>query len=85
MKFKEILSLIKIIFAARVIQEFLWKEHRNEQLSLELWKRLLDKRLDKINLIQRSNPHWQVELRKRLLQNAALSLACINLIPKLKD
>jgi hypothetical protein len=76
---KEELYLMDSIVAARKVQEFLWGD-LNSQWDLEEWKRMFKKRLVKIDDINVNNPHAIVELRKRLLQNTALSIALLNLI-----
>ncbi len=42
---------------------------------MEEWRRAIRKRVVKIDEISPDNPHWHIEMRKRLLQNAALSIA----------
>lgn len=74
-------NMIEVIKAARTIQEFLWSE-MNKSCGLEEFKRMLRKRLSKIEEIKISNPHWKIELKKRLLQIAAIS---VNLITKLDN
>lgn len=64
------------IIAARRIQTFLWGE-ANGSWGLEEWRRMFIKRVRKIELIDPRNPHAIVELKKRLLQNAALSIALL--------
>ena len=72
-------NIIVVIKAARQIQEFLWAD-MNNGAGLEEFKRMFRKRLSKIEEIDMSNPHWKVELKKRLLQIAAIS---VNLMTKL--
>jgi hypothetical protein len=67
------------IRAARIVQDFLWGK-ANGEWGFEEWKRMFRKRLAKMEEISRDNPHASVELRKRLLQNAALSIALIQII-----
>ena len=74
-------QIAEVIRAARTIQEFLWSG-MNNGAGLEEFKRMYRKRVVKIEAIQLSNPHWKVELRKRLLQTAAIS---VNLIHKLDN
>jgi hypothetical protein len=64
---------------ARRVQDFLWGEH-NESWPLEEWRRMLRKHVAKVDAIDAARPHASVELRKRLLQTAAV---CVNLIGKL--
>lgn len=67
------------IIAARKIQTMLWGE-ANDTWGLEEWRRMFLKRNKKIELIDPENPHAIVELKKRLLQNAALSIALISIL-----
>lgn len=67
------------IMAARKIQTMLWGEV-NGSWGLEEWRRMFVKRFVKIEMIDPSNPHAIVELKKRLLQNAALSVALIGIL-----
>lgn len=73
--------ILEAIAAARKIQVFLWGE-ANGSWGLEEWKRMFRKRVVKIDEISVDNPHFAVELRKRLLQNAALSIALIRVIDR---
>ncbi len=74
-------AIAEVIRSARTVQEFLWGEC-NGAWGLEEWRRMFRKRAKKIDDIKPNNPHAMVELRKRLLQNAALSVALISLIDK---
>ena len=69
------------IAAARQVQTFLWGE-ANGSWGLEEWLRMFRKRVAKLEEVQRENPHAAVELRKRLLQTAALSVALIGIIDR---
>ena len=71
--------LFDAIISARKIQEFLWGEY-NSQWDLEEWKRMFKKRIVKIDDIDSNNPHAKIELKKRVLQNAALCIALLNMI-----
>ena len=71
-------AIIEVIRAARTIQEFLWSD-MNEESGLEEFRRMFRKRVAKIEAITMDNPHWRVELNKRLLQTAAI---CVNLMTK---
>ena len=74
-------NIAEVIRAARVIQEFLWGG-MNRDIGLEEFKRMFRKRVAKIDEIRMSNPHWRVEMRKRLLQTAAIS---VNMIAKIDN
>jgi len=67
------------IIAARKIQECLWGEY-NGQWNIEEWRRMFRKRIQKIDEIDVNNPYAKIEMRKRLLQNAALSIALLKII-----
>ncbi len=71
--------LFESIIAARKVQEFLWG-FVNSEWGLEEWRRMFRKRLQKIDNIDPSRPHWKVELKKRLLQNTALGIALLSLL-----
>ncbi len=66
-------SIIEVIKAARMVQEFLWggidEDSKIEKIKEDIWKRIT-----KIEEINTCDPHWKVELRKRLLQLAAISV-----------
>ena len=70
--------IFQVIQAARVIQEFLWAD-MNVESGLEEFRRMFRKRVAKIEEISMDNPHWRVELNKRLLQTSAI---CVNLMAK---
>lgn len=76
-KEEEILG--NVILAAREVQTMLWGA-ANCSWGLEEWRRMFRKRVAKIDAINEDNPHAHVELKKRLLQTAALSIALINTI-----
>lgn len=73
--------ITEVLRSARKIQEFLWGE-LNEKWDLEEWKRMFRKRIQKIDDIDPTNPHAKIELKKRLVQNAALSIALMSLVDK---
>ena len=76
---KEEQFIAESIVAARKIQTMLWGE-ANGSWGLEEWRRMFVKRFVKIEMIDTNNPHAIVELKKRLLQNAALSVALIGIL-----
>lgn len=71
--------IFSVIKSARNLEDFLWGIH-NQLWGLEEWKRMFRKRVLKIDNIDQSNPHWRIELKKRLMQNAALSVAMMKLL-----
>lgn len=78
---KEEQYLYSAVVAAREIQEFLWGEF-NDAWNLEEWRRMFRKRLSKIEDIDIANPHAKIEFKKRILQNAALCIALLNVIDR---
>lgn len=83
MNWREIKHLILSILAARKVQNFLWGED-NSAWGIEEWRRMFRKRMAKLEDISEDNPHALVEFRKRLLQNAALSIALLAILDRLK-
>lgn len=69
----------EIIIASRKLEEYLWGEY-NGQWNIEEWRRMFKKRIKKIDDIDINNPHAIIEMRKRLLQNAALSVALMKIL-----
>lgn len=69
----------EVIIASRKIEEYLWGEY-NGQWNIEEWKRMFRKRIQKIDDIDINNPHAIIEMRKRVMQNAALSIALMKIL-----
>lgn len=82
-RLSELINIIKVIRSARACEDFLWGD-LNKKWNFEEWKRMLAKRVHKIIKIDINNPHWKIELKKRLLQNACVSIALLNEIESLK-
>lgn len=66
----------RAIKTARNMQDFLWG-HQNNSWDLEEWRAMLRKRISKLDAISLDNPHYKVELKKRLVQIAAVSINCL--------
>ena len=65
----------EVLMAARDVQEFLWAADADaHKHSPETWLRILQKRFDKLRELDTTQPHWQVEFRKRVLQLGAVSV-----------
>ena len=79
--YEETRAIHEAITAARQVQTFLWGE-ANGAWGLEEWLRMFRKRVAKLEEVRRDNPHAGVELRKQLLQTAALSVALIGVIDR---
>ena len=69
----------QVIIASRKLEEYLWGEY-NGQWNIEEWRRMFRKRIQKIDDIDINNPHAIIEMRKRLMQNAALSVALMKIL-----
>ncbi len=76
---QEELQLMNIIRAARDMQRFLWGKV-NKGFGLEEWRRMFRKRVAKIDAIDSSNPYAIIELKKRVLQVAALSVGFLAIL-----
>jgi hypothetical protein len=68
--------IMEAVLEARHIQEFIWGDESRSQLPYDAkeWQRIFQKRVDAIAAVNMSLPSASVELRKRLLQQAALSI-----------
>ena len=69
----------EVILAARTLEEYLWGEY-NGEWNIEEWRRMFRKRIQKIDDIDVNNPHAIIEMRKRLMQNAALNVALMKIL-----
>jgi len=70
------------ILEARHIQEFIWSDQSLSRKSFdpESWRIVFQKRVDAIAAVNLASPSAKVELRKRLLQQAALSIKALVVI-----
>jgi hypothetical protein len=73
------LEVARAVLLAREIQEFLWADKSLSCLPFdgEAWRKVFQKRVDAIGEINATHPSAEVELRKRLLQQAALSIKAL--------
>lgn len=77
------------IIAARVVQDFIWDDDNllyALNFNAETWARIFQKRVDKIKEVKPNDAHvhWKFELRKRVLQQACLSIIALNVISKIE-
>lgn len=72
-------QIYEVIVASRKLEEYLWGEY-NGKWNIEEWRRMFRKRIQKIDDIDVNNPHAIIEMRKRLMQNAALSVALMKIL-----
>jgi hypothetical protein len=81
---KEEKIIAEAIIDARKVQEFIWQDTSLLHFSLESekskWVEIFQKRVDKISEIDFNNSHFKIELRKRLLQQAALSILALRIL-----
>lgn len=81
---KEII-INQALIDARNIQDFLWgknsiSKETNKEKVKEIFITIMQKRVDKINLIDFNKKNSIVKLRKRLLQQAALSIKYLEIL-----
>lgn len=76
--------IYRIVKAGRKLEDWLWGD-LNGEWGLEEWKRMITKRAHKIVKVNTDNPHWKIELKKRLLQNACVSIALMGRLDNLED
>lgn len=71
--------LLDAMRQANELQGFLWGDETWDMFPFDArdWAAAFQKRVDCIKAIDRTRPAWKVELRKRLLQQASLSLKAI--------
>ena len=74
--------IAQAIAEARHIQEFIWGDESLSQkpYDTEAWRKVFQKRVDCIADVDMSSPSAKVELRKRLLQQVALSIKALVVI-----
>ncbi len=80
----QLIRFVRVGLAARTIQDFLWggaPGHRTAHVeSLENYIDALQKRIECLRALNRSNRSWKVEGRKRLLQLAAVAVATMEFL-----
>lgn len=77
--------IIEAVLNARKVQEYIWQElsyTNDESIDIKKWIRVFKKRVDKISELDAINNNYKVELRKRILQQAALSIAALFVLDK---
>lgn len=67
---------------ARKVQEYIWEEISfvHDEFDPEIWRYVFQKRVDRISNIDPKHPYYKVELRKRVLQQAALSICALRVL-----
>lgn len=71
------------ILNARKVQEYIWGRLTaggDGHYDPKLWSKMFGKRVDKISELNTNHPHYKVELRKRILQQAALSIRALKIL-----
>ncbi len=70
------------ILEARKVQEYIWQELSfiYNPFEIDKWVNIFQKRVNKIQDIDISHPNHKVELRKRILQQAALSIMALRIL-----
>ena len=77
-------KIVDAIMNGRKVQDFLFSDLSLEHKRLDVndWVKVFQKRVDKIKEINLEHPSAMIELRKRVLQNACLS---VMLLQKLQN
>lgn len=72
-------AIFTALINARDIQDFLWAEESwaRKPFLPDTWSPLFQKRVDCIKELQTNKESWKVEARKRLLQQASLSIKAL--------
>jgi hypothetical protein len=84
----QLVRFVRVALAARTVQDFLWggppgRSNRPGEQNGKTWDCYLDacqKRLVYLRALDRNNPSWEVEARKRLLQLATIAVSAMELI-----
>lgn len=77
--------IAEAVLDARKVQDFIWGERAagdDRIFNQKHWIELFQKRVDCIGKIDVTNPSSVVELRKRILQQAALSIRALLVLDK---
>ena len=74
--------IAEAILHGRKVQEYLWQELSlsHSEYDSRMWVKVFQKRVDKISELKPDNPSNKVELRKRILQQAALSVLALKIL-----
>jgi hypothetical protein len=77
----QLVRFVRVALAARTVQDFLLGGRPTERRAT--WDGYLlacQKRIDRLRVVDRKNPSWQTESRKRCLQLAAIAVALMERI-----
>lgn len=76
---KDEVLIREVLLCARNIEEYLFEESSliNQSFSKDIWVDIFQKRVNKIKEIDINNPSYRVELKKRIVQQAALSIKAL--------
>lgn len=76
--------IAEAILEARKVQEYIWGEMSllERPYVPEVWASVFQKRVDKISELNTDNQSCKIELRKRVLQQAALSILALKVLDK---
>ena len=81
---KDELLIREVLLCARNMEEYLFGEESlvNKPFKKDVWVEVFQKLVNKIMDIDISNPSYEVELRKRIVQQAALSVKALVALDK---
>lgn len=80
---KEERIIAEALKASRHVQEYIWGEDSlmlDKEFDLNLWVSIFQKRVIKISEIRPNSKSARIELRKRVLQQAALSILALRML-----
>jgi len=74
--------ILEALLEARKVQDYIWQDLSllHKPYNVKAWASVFSKRVNKICQIDNNNPHAKVELRKRVLQQAALSIMALKVL-----
>ncbi|HDY86986.1 MAG TPA: hypothetical protein ENH82_02590 [bacterium] len=77
--------ILEAIVYARKVQDYIWQEltyEKDKEVDLDFWVRVFQRCVDRIRAIDSKYSNAKVELRKRLLQQAALSIVSMKILDR---
>jgi hypothetical protein len=73
--------ILEAMLSGTIVQDYLWGENSLNKKKFidkkDVWISVFQKRIDKIKEIDFTHPSYKVELRKRILQQACLSIQAL--------
>ena len=78
--------ILEALIEARKVQDYIWQDLSllHKPYDTTAWANVFNKRVQKIYQINSNNPSAKIELRKRVLQQAALSIMALKVLDNQK-